>query len=346
MTKEYPGSPPVRALDRVSLAVTAGELTGIVGPSGSGKTTLLHLMGTLDKPTTGTVRITGLEAAAMTDGDLSALRASRIGFVFQQFFLAEHQKVLDNVADGLLYAGVPRALRRQLAADALTRVGLGHRAECPPNPAVRRGTAAGGHRQGDRRPAGGGAGRRADREPGLRHRRVDPGAAGRAQRSGHHDHRDHPRPRRRRPDAAPDRDARRARRQRHRPAAAAAAGGTVSPPGKEPHDHPHTTTAAAPAAARLRPGPGWPASGCAPASCAPRCRRWASPSASRPSSPSSAWPVLRKLSCWPRSPGWAPTCSPSPTGRPSPAAPPSCLTPPPAWSLGCPASPSSSTPAP
>jgi putative ABC transport system ATP-binding protein len=130
--KVYPGSPPVRALDRVSLAVAAGELTAIVGPSGSGKSTLLHLMGTLDKPTAGTVRVTGLDVAAMTDRELAALRARRVGFVFQQFFLAEHQTVLGNVADGLLYAGIRRSARRRLALQALDRVGLAHKAAARP----------------------------------------------------------------------------------------------------------------------------------------------------------------------------------------------------------------------
>ena len=141
VAKVYPGSPPVRALDGASLAVAAGELVAVAGPSGSGKSTLLHLMGTLDKPTAGTVRVTGLDAARMRDRELAALRASRIGFVFQQFFLAEHQTVLGNVADGLLYAGVRRGERLRLALEALDRVGLASRAATRPGPPRRPGPA-------------------------------------------------------------------------------------------------------------------------------------------------------------------------------------------------------------
>ena len=132
VSKSYPGEPPVQALRGVDLTIRQGELVGIVGPSGSGKTTLLQLMGTLDRPTSGRVRVTGLDVAAMPDDAVAVLRATRIGFVFQQFFLAEHSSVLDNVADGLLYAGIPRKERRQRALDALHLVGLAERADARP----------------------------------------------------------------------------------------------------------------------------------------------------------------------------------------------------------------------
>ena len=132
VTKSYPGEPPVHALRGVNLTIAQGELVGIVGPSGSGKTTLLQLMGTLDRPTSGHVRITGLDVATMADDDVAYLRASRIGFIFQQFFLAEHSTVLDNVADGLLYAGIPLKQRRQRALDALDLVGLAQRPHARP----------------------------------------------------------------------------------------------------------------------------------------------------------------------------------------------------------------------
>jgi putative ABC transport system ATP-binding protein len=132
VTKSYPGEPPVEALRGVDLTVEEGELVGIVGPSGSGKTTLLQLMGTLDRPTRGRVRITGLDVATMADDDVAYLRATRIGFIFQQFFLAEHSTVLDNIADGLLYTGAPLKERRERALDALELVGLAQRPHARP----------------------------------------------------------------------------------------------------------------------------------------------------------------------------------------------------------------------
>jgi putative ABC transport system ATP-binding protein len=131
-TKTYGTDPPVPALRGVSFSVQEGELLAIVGPSGSGKSTLLHLMGTLDLPTQGRVSITGVDVARLSDRELAALRATRIGFVFQQFFLAEHSTLLENVADGLLYAGVAVSERRELAAEALTAVGLGDRLTARP----------------------------------------------------------------------------------------------------------------------------------------------------------------------------------------------------------------------
>jgi putative ABC transport system ATP-binding protein len=132
VTKIYPGQPPVPALRGVSLAVAAGELVAVLGPSGCGKSTLLHLAGTLDRPTAGIVRVAGLEVSTLTDRQLAGLRAGSVGFVFQQFFLAEHERVLANVADALLYAGVGLTERRELAAVALERVGLGHKLRARP----------------------------------------------------------------------------------------------------------------------------------------------------------------------------------------------------------------------
>jgi len=131
--RRFPGVQPVDAVRDVDLVIAPGDYVAIVGPSGSGKSTLLHVLGLLDRPTSGEYLLDGIDTAGTNDRERTRLRAERIGFVFQAFHLLAHATAVENVMLGLLYSGVRRAERRASAMAVLERVGLTHRAEFAPN---------------------------------------------------------------------------------------------------------------------------------------------------------------------------------------------------------------------
>jgi putative ABC transport system ATP-binding protein len=133
VSKVYPGTPPVEALSNVSISVRHGDFLGIIGASGSGKSTLLHVVGTLTRPSSGSVLINGIDTNGMSDSSLSGIRSSKVGFIFQDFFLLPGFSALENVANGLLYSGVSSMERNKRSINILERIGLSNRLNHRPN---------------------------------------------------------------------------------------------------------------------------------------------------------------------------------------------------------------------